>query len=147
MDCGGVGLYSTAADYAKLLGGLLSGGQNILKPDTVHELLSWQLPDASFVLDQFFGEYHAILPPEFPKDMPLNYGLVGAINRVDIPGKRRAGSVMWYGIANCRWWLDHKSGIAARLFVQILPPGDGAVSELYDELERAIYQALGARSA
>jgi hypothetical protein len=37
-------------------------------------------------------------------------------------------------------WYDPKSGIAATLFVQLLPPGDAVVAELFDELERAVYK-------
>ncbi len=39
-------------------------------------------------------------------------------------------------------WLDPKSGIAGVVFVQVLPPGDSVVSELYAELEKAVYQQL-----
>lgn len=116
MDCGGVGLYSTATDYGKLLGALLNGGGTILKPETVHELLNWQLPSSKFVQDQFFGDHHHIFAPEFLQKVPVTYGLCGAINQVDIPEKRRAGSVMWHGIANCRWVRSFQASIICFLW-------------------------------
>ena len=36
-------------------------------------------------------------------------------------------------------WFDPKSGIAATLVVQNMPPGDAVVSELYEELEQMVY--------
>ena len=98
MDCGGVGLYSTATDYAKLLAALLDNGGPILKSKAVEELLCWQLPDSGLIRDHFWGEHHAIFAPEFPDAIEASYGLYGAINQENIPGKRHAGSVMWHGI-------------------------------------------------
>jgi hypothetical protein len=37
-------------------------------------------------------------------------------------------------------WIDRETGIAATLFTQTLPPGDGVVANLYDELEKAVYE-------
>ncbi|KAI1615242.1 beta-lactamase/transpeptidase-like protein [Exophiala viscosa] len=140
MDCGGVGLYSTAKDYGRLLGALLDGGDGILKPDSVHQLYQPQLPDPKQLEENFFGDFYPVFSPEYPKGSAINYGLGGALNLEDIPGKRRAGSVMWTGATNPRWWLDPKAGIAAALMVQVLPPADTVVSELYAELEKAVYE-------
>lgn len=39
-------------------------------------------------------------------------------------------------------WIDPKSGIAAALFTQVMPPTDASVTDLLIELERALYQAI-----
>lgn len=39
-------------------------------------------------------------------------------------------------------WFDPKSGLAAALFVQLLPPGDAVVAELLEELEKAVYKSF-----
>lgn len=39
-------------------------------------------------------------------------------------------------------WIDREAGIAAVLFVSLLPPGDECVKRLYDELERSVYGAF-----
>lgn len=57
---------------------------------------------------------------------------------------------MWFcgerGANNCvkkkKQWIDRESGIAATLFVNVLPQGDATVVKLYDELERAVYGDL-----
>lgn len=103
LDCGGVGLYSTATDYAKLLTALLNNGGSILKPETVNTLLTWQIPNSKHAEKHLFGELHAIFAPEFSPDTPSNYGLCGAINCGDLREGRRKGSLMWHGMANPRW--------------------------------------------
>lgn len=103
MDCGGVGLCSTAADYAILLDALLRGGSSILTQQSVDELLTWSIPNPEAAQRHLFGEHHHIFAPDFPANTPATYGLCGAINTVDIPGKRREGSVMWHGMNNGRW--------------------------------------------
>ncbi|KAK5038143.1 hypothetical protein LTS07_001612 [Exophiala sideris] len=142
MDCGGVGLYSTAKDYGRLLGVLLNGGDGILKSDSVHQLYQPQLPDPKYLEQNLFGDFYPVFSPEYPKGSAINYGLGGALNLDDIPGRRRAGSVMWTGATNPRWWLDPKAGVAAALMVQVFPPADQVVSELYAELEKAVYEQL-----
>lgn len=39
-------------------------------------------------------------------------------------------------------WIDWESGIAATLFLQVLPPFDSVVIAMFDELERAVYRGL-----
>lgn len=103
LDCGGVGLYSTAADYAKLLGALLDGGRDILRSDTVRELFKPQLADPSHLEQAFYGDGHTVFCPEYPTGTKVNYGLGGALNLEDLAGRRRAGSMMWSGVTNPRW--------------------------------------------
>lgn len=104
---GGAGLYTTAADYARLLQALLlsSGGHGgVLRKDTVDEMFRPQLTDVQkgwlkFITDLFHGGMMA----DFEKGMPLDYGISGAINMEDSAGKRRKGSMMWAGLCNGHW--------------------------------------------
>ena len=158
-DGGGSGLYSTANDYAKLLGALLKGGNGLLKVESVKELCRPQLPDTRYLMATFDSEYRDGFCCEYPMGLQANYGLGGAINVQDVPEKRRKGSMMCSGLANLHWvrpsaalqivrladpglsqWLDLESGVVATLFTQVLPPGDSVVVELYDELEKAVYR-------
>lgn len=39
----------------------------------------------------------------YPVGMPSNFAFGGMLNLEDIPGKRKAGSMMWSGVANSHW--------------------------------------------
>lgn len=148
IESGGAGLYTTAADYAKLLQALLRslGGAEegtLLKRKTVEEMLRPQLTGEQrrwlgFLTDLF----HDGMVPDFERGMPLDHGISGVINMEDEPGKRRKGSLMWGGLCNGHWFIDPVSGIGATLFTNILPQPDAAVSRVWDELERAVYGDL-----
>ena len=103
FDYGGVGLYSTAADYAKLLGALVDTGNGILTANSVRILCVPQLQDPKHLEAQFYGFMQYIFCPEYPKGLKVNYALGGAVNLEDIPERRRAGSIMWSGATNPRW--------------------------------------------
>ena len=103
MDWGGVGLKSTAADYSKLLAALLNGGRGILKATSVSDLLASRLSDTKELEGYFFGDYHGAFCPEYPRNIRVNFALAGAVNVEDVPGKRRAGTVMWSGATNPHW--------------------------------------------
>lgn len=160
LDTGGGGLYSTAADYVKLLEALLDDGRDILTTVSIRKLCVPQLLDPKHLEANFYGSLQSVFCPEYPHNLPVNFALGGAVNMEDIPEKRQQGSIMWSGATNPHWvstclevalytlktiltiwlqWFDPKSGIAATLFVQVLPPGDAVVADLYDELERAVY--------
>ncbi|OAA81461.1 Beta-lactamase/transpeptidase-like protein [Akanthomyces lecanii RCEF 1005] len=144
VDSGGGGLFTTARDYATFLRGLLAG--RVLGGEMFREMLRPQLDDAKagyLKAIAFHPSVHNTFAPEFTGEpLPLNHGLGGLLNMVDVPGKRRAGSMAWSGMHNCRWWIDPKTGIAAVLVVNIRPNGDPIVAKLYDELELATYEVL-----
>lgn len=52
-----------------------------------------------------YGEEVTWLTPllERKAEGPLDYGLAGMINLEDMEGRRRAGSMMWLGIAGSHW--------------------------------------------
>lgn len=149
IESGGAGLYTTAADYAKLLQALLRALRGpkedgaILTRDTVGEMFEPQLTDQQGRWLKFLTDlYHDGFVPDFARGMPLDHGISGVINLEDEPGKRRRGSLMWGGLCNGHWFIDPVSGIGATLFTNILPQPDAAVSRVWDELERAVYGDL-----
>lgn len=105
VDSGGGGLFTTAHDYATFLRGLLTG--RVLSEESFREMLKPQLNDAQasyLTMVAFHPSVHDTFAPEFTGDaIPLNWGLGGLVNMVDVPGKRRAGSIAWSGMHNCRW--------------------------------------------
>jgi CubicO group peptidase (beta-lactamase class C family) len=103
MESGGSGLFSTANDYSKLLGALIEGGDGILKLESIRELCEPQLPDNKYLMANFESPFHDVFCCEYPRETQANYGLGGAINVEDIPGKRRKGSIMWSGMSNPHW--------------------------------------------
>jgi len=139
---GGSGLYTTAEDYAKLLGALVSNDPRILQPQSIKELFRPQLINPGALQAFCDGPSHNLFCPEFPRGLPVDYALGGMVNLEDVAGKRRKGSMMWSGYTNPHWWIDRETGIAATLFTQTLPPGDGVVVTLYDELEKVVYENI-----
>lgn len=141
VESGGAGLYTTARDYVKFLQALLAachGKESILRKETVDEMFRPQINDAQCLLMKLMTDGATTLPPE----TAVNHGISGLINTEDVAGKRRKGSMAWAGYTNCNWWIDHKTGIAATLFVNVIPQPDSLVNKLYDELELAVYQDL-----
>lgn len=102
LESGGAGLFSTARDYAKLLQGLMQGkllgkeGMEILFKPQLNEALQKDLMDKVASMPDGYA-------PEYPRGMPANFAFGGMLNLEDIPGKRKAGSMMWSGMANSHW--------------------------------------------
>jgi CubicO group peptidase (beta-lactamase class C family) len=142
FEAGGSGLFSTLADYARLLQGILS--HKVLKPETTDLLFVAQLNDAQRGILMAIAEYarEGGFTPEFPRNFPLDHGLGGVLNTEDVLGKRRKGSLMWSGMTNGRWWIDRETGIAGAVFTQVCPHGNPIVVDMYDKLERSVYEDL-----
>ncbi|KAF2494978.1 putative transesterase [Lophium mytilinum] len=139
---GGNGIYTTPNDYAKLLRAIIHIEDGILGPDALSEFFKPQLADPKHLQVFCDGSMHDSVFPEFPRGTAINHGLGGAINVADVPGKRKRGSMTWSGATGSRWFIDLEMGIVAVVFTQIMRFVDRVVSELYDELERAVYSAL-----
>lgn len=121
VESGGAGLYTTAADYARLLQALLKasdpssedhpgkGGDDVLllRKESVDEMFKPQLTDVQRSWLTFLtGLFHLGMAPDFEPGMPLDHGISGVINLHDSPGKRRKGSMMWAGLCNGHWVSD-----------------------------------------
>lgn len=102
VESGGAGLFSTAADYAKLLIAVLQG--KLLSEDSMELLFKPQLDSA---LQECLMKRVANAPDvyacEYPVGTPANFAFGGMVNLEDIPGKRLKGSMMWSGYTNPHW--------------------------------------------
>ncbi|KAK4141683.1 acyltransferase LovD [Dichotomopilus funicola] len=115
----------------------------IPQKETVDEMFRPQLNDVQRTsLQDRVNNRHNTMIPEFPPGTVVQHGIGGVMNVEDVPGKRRAGSMHWMGMANCHWWIDRATGIAATLIVNIYPFPNAVFINLYDELERAVYGEL-----
>ena len=165
--CGGVGLYSTPNDCAKVLKAVLSGGGAILKKSSVDEMLNSQLMDSKYFLSAIHGPGKGHLAQTWPDGAPGTFGLSSSINLEDFPGRRSKHSANWSGMPgihavsslgfesilsqksaklNDFQWIDRESGLAGLLTTQLLPPGDPMVTECLLGLETALYKNLRSRS-
>jgi len=96
--CGGVGLYSTAEDYGKLLKGLLAGDEVILKTSSLDEIMSSQLQDPKYFIDVINGSGRSHLGQTWPQGAQATFGLSASINLEDFPGRRPKNSANWSGM-------------------------------------------------
>jgi len=132
MLSGGGGLVSTLSDMVALLRGLLPGGPTILKPETIGEMMSNQLPNGV----QFRWPGLGVIPS-------LGFGLAGSV--ILAPGqydsKAATSEDGWAGVYGTQWWVNPRVGLGGIFFIQ----RDMAfVHPSYFECKRLAYQALGA---
>ncbi len=139
------GLVSSAGDYARFLRMLLNGGtldgHQILRRDTV------DLMAENHIGDLEAGAMRTVAPAvtndfDFFPDSADKFGLGFLINTEPVVGGRSAGSLAWAGLNNTYFWIDRSQGVAGVLLTQVLPFFDGAVVDLLNEFERAVYDAL-----
>ncbi|MFE3835656.1 serine hydrolase domain-containing protein [Pseudogemmobacter sonorensis] len=138
----GSSLYTTAADYIRLLRMLLGRGvlegTRLMRPETVDFMLQDHLNGLGFrrlrsVAPAFVGDV------DFFEGTRKSHSLGFFRNDEDIPGMRRAGSQSWAGVCNNHFWFDPKSDLAAVLFTQSLPFLDPRYMQTYQAFERAVY--------
>ncbi|KAI2628211.1 beta-lactamase/transpeptidase-like protein [Xylaria nigripes] len=140
FETGGAGLFSTLADYGRLVHGVLT--QKVLGPEGTALLFAPQLDEAQreVLMETVDAMREGGFAPELPRGCPVDYGLGGLVNMADVPEKRRAGSLMWSGMSNGRWWIDREAGLAGVVLTQVLPFGSRVLIDMYDELERVVYK-------
>ncbi|KAF2456467.1 beta-lactamase/transpeptidase-like protein [Lineolata rhizophorae] len=140
----GHGLWSTNRDYTKFLKAILNDGRPILKKESVDEMFKPQMvPSSKPVLDMLLkGPMRNFAAYPLALDTEIDYGLSGILNTTDIPGRHAAGSLQWSGLPNLLWWIDRKTGIAATIFQQTLPPGDLKSISFNTEFENALYKVI-----
>ena len=64
-----------------------------------------------------------------------------------VKDRNEAGSGDWAGLANCYFWIDRTTGLAAALFTQVLPFFDAGVVETLFGFEQSLYAPVGATAA
>ncbi|MDR2293745.1 MAG: beta-lactamase family protein [Microbacterium sp.] len=141
VDMGGQGLFGTVADYLAFLrvwlGDGTAPGGRVLRPETV----SWAVQAMPGVTVHPFTS--AIPALTRPVDLFPGRAKSWAVSLLrleeDLPGRRRAGSLSWAGLANVHFWIDRSSGIAAVWSAQLLPWFDDAAERGLDAFEHAVY--------
>jgi methyl acetate hydrolase len=145
FEMGGGGLYSTVGDYGKFVRMILNkgmaNGTQVLKSETV-DMMSRNNMGTNRV-----GMLKTAMPSlsndaEFFPGVPKTWGLSFQINEEKAPTGRPAGGLMWAGLANSYYWIDHTNGIAGVYATQVLPFADKRSLPLYYAFETAVYQTL-----
>jgi CubicO group peptidase (beta-lactamase class C family) len=106
---GGGGLVSSLPDMVALVRSLLPGGPTLLKPETIAEMMTNQLPDGVWMRFAMTGEA-----------VGKGYGLAGAVTVQPAPYDHAdsRGEFWWGGVAGTQWWISPKTGVAGLLMTQ-----------------------------
>ncbi len=138
---GGGGLCGTGPDYLRFLRMLLAGGQGVLRAETVAEMARNNIGEMNML------PMRSALPArsndaDFFPEIAKKWGLGFLINTADVPGRRRAGSLAWAGLANTYFWIDLDAGIAGAILMQVLPFADARALDVLEAFETAVYASL-----
>lgn len=106
---GGGGLVSTMPDMVALIRSLLPGGKTLLKPDTIADMMTNQLPDGQWIRFAMMGEQPG-------KAHGLAGGLILKPGPFDHPDA--AGEFYWGGVAGTQWWISPKRNMAGVMMAQ-----------------------------
>ncbi len=140
---GGGGLFSSPAEYTKLLLCLLNKGSfpggRILTEDTVDKMIINHVGDIS--LDPV-GRYAA--PGsccDFNELMDANskWGLAFMIDNSPESYGRSKGTVGWGGYYNTYFFIDYKKGIAASIYTQHIPFNHPSTRALFRQFSELLY--------
>ena len=141
---GGVGMQSTASDYARFAQMLLNGGkldgERLLSPSTVAYMTSDQLPpDVAYGREEFpYLDSIGYMPT--PRE-GQGFGL-GVAVRTQEGRNRREGSpghFYWVGRLGTDFWVNSKEKLVAVFMTQVAP---GQGSHYYSLIRNLVYQAL-----
>jgi methyl acetate hydrolase len=139
---GGAGLFSTAADYMKLVRALMAGGRleerRILTPESVAMMGTNQIGELTLrpmpsMLPQFAVD-RAVLPGDVEK-----FGLGFALNLKATRSGRGARTMAWAGIYNTFFWIDREKHVGAVFMSQMLPYLDPGATKLLEDFDAAVY--------
>ncbi len=145
FEMGGGGLHGTMSDYGRFIRMILNDGEldgvRVLAADTVATMAENHIGDLRVqelktVSPQFSNDAEF-----FPGD-PKSWGLTFQINEVPAGTGRPAGTLMWAGLANSFFWIDRQNGIGGCYLSQILPFADGPSTDLFFEVESAVYDSI-----
>jgi len=107
-DCmGGLGVFSSAEEYIKILAGLLrtDKDEKLMKRESVEEFFKPQLSEKAraslnkLMKDEQMNNAMGGTPQGIGKD----WGLGGLLNMADVPEGRTAGTMVWGGLPNLSW--------------------------------------------
>jgi CubicO group peptidase (beta-lactamase class C family) len=102
-DIGGGGIYTTVPDLLKIYLGVLQG--RLLRPETLQLMFKPHLESRKGLdnqEDHILANRNAIYNA-VSSNVPVDYGLSGLLNMIDVPGGRSQYSLSWSGLPNCYW--------------------------------------------
>jgi methyl acetate hydrolase len=139
---GGGGLYSTVADYGRVLQMLLNDGvldgETLLNPETVNSMFKNNIGDIQLAaLETVMPELSNTADLSFGN--PATFGLGLLLHIEGVEGGRKAYSGSWAGLFNSYYWVDRQSKTYGVFGTQILPFFDAASVETLLKLEQAVY--------
>ena len=106
---GGGGLVTTMPDMVALIRSLLPGGRTLLKPETIAQMMSNQLPESQWIRFALLGEQPG-------RAFSLAGGLIlkpGPFDHADA-----AGELYWGGVAGTQWWISPRRNMAGVMMAQ-----------------------------
>jgi CubicO group peptidase (beta-lactamase class C family) len=106
---GGGGLVSTLPDMVALIRSLLPGGKTLLKPETIAQMLTNQLPDGQWIRFALMGE-------QVGKAHTLAGALIVKPTPFDHPDA--SGELYWGGVAGTQWWISPRHNMAGVMMAQ-----------------------------
>jgi CubicO group peptidase (beta-lactamase class C family) len=129
---GGGGLVTTMPDMLALVRALLPGQDMLLKPDTLREMMTNQLPAGRIIRFATRGP----IPGK-------GFGLGGAITFAPLPfdPPNSTGEFQWGGVAGTHWWICPQANTAGVLMAQ---REMAFWHPFYFEFKRLAYEAVGA---
>ena len=106
---GGGGLVSTMPDMVALIRSLLPGGPTLLKPETIAQMMTNQLPDGQWIRFATLGEQPGKV-----------HGLAGGLIQKPAPFDHAdaAGEFYWGGVAGTQWWISPQRDMAGVMMAQ-----------------------------
>jgi methyl acetate hydrolase len=141
---GGRSYYSTPNDFMRLQRMLLRGGEldgtRILGEKSVAAMGASQI--GRLTVPRTLPTADPSASATFPVGPGHTWGLGLLLNRGDLPGRRRAGSGAWSGLANTHFWVDPTSGIAGAFFSQFTPFATPESMAVFRRFEEAVYAHL-----
>jgi hypothetical protein len=124
IELGGSGLYTSTADFIKLLTSLLRNDGKVLKKETVDLMFNYRIPDESIMKSE---EVKAFFDWGAHKDdvgMDYDHCLCGLVSLRDMKPGNKAGSVRWGGGTKSFWVSERRVCIGRR---SGLIPGSGLI--------------------
>lgn len=128
---GGGGLVSSLPDMLALIRALLPGSDALLKPETLRQMMTNQLPAGENIRFANLGP----IPGK-------GFGLGGAVTFAPMPfdPPNSTGEFQWGGLAGTHWWICPQANTAGVLMTQRYM---GFWNPFFFEFKRLAYQALG----
>ena len=129
---GGGGLVTSLADMVALVRSLLPGGDTLLKPETIAQMMTNQLADGINIRFAGQGEISG-----------KGFGLGGSVTHApsSLEPRSATGEFQWGGLAGTHWWISPSNNLAAVVMTQRVMAFWHPFSF---EFKRRAYRAAGA---